>query len=243
MGALVDHRVVLLRTDRGTTPNRDIVQVWDWQTGRRQPWPQAPLGDANSGPVGLATTADGLLVAVVSRAGMIQLYSGRTLQPEGAPLSSGLGSFASPSMVSFSANDRTLAVSGTALSSAPYGNPSVSVFSRRANGWVRDPSSGGHRTRVNAFDLSADGSVIATASLTPAGDANVGSDLVISAVATGQTLRAFRSIATVSVALDWARRRVVASPQVAGSGDAVWYDLNSANPAPQVIDQGLSPGG
>jgi hypothetical protein len=174
---------------------------------------------------------------------MIQLYSGRTLRPEGARLSSGLGPLPSPSMVSFSANARTLAVSGAALSSAPYENPSVSVFSRRANGWVLDPSPGGHHTRVNAFDLSADGSVLATASLTPAGDANAGSDLVVSNVATGQTLEAFRSIATVSVALDWARRRVVASARAAGTGDAVWYDLNSANPAPQMIDQGLSPGG
>jgi WD40 repeat protein len=243
MGAVVDHRVVLLRADRGRTPNRDVVQVWDWQTGRRQPWPQAPAADANSGPVGLATTADGLLLAVVSRAGMIQLYSGRTLQPEGVPLSSGLGPAESPSTVSFSANDQTLAVSGAGLSSAPYANPSISVFSRRTNGWVRDPSPGGHHTRVNTFDLSADGRVLVTASLTPAGDVSAGSDLVISAVATGQTLQAFRGIATVSVALDWARRRVVASQQNIGSGDAVWYDLNHANPAPQVIDQGLSPAG
>src|SRR5262249_46797453 len=207
------------------------------------PWPQAPAGDANSEPVGLATTTDGLLLAVVSRSGMIQLYSGRTLQPEGAPLASGLGPADSPSMISFSANDRTLAVSGAALSSAPYTNPSVSVFSRRTNGWVRDPSPGGHHTRVNTFDLSADGTVLATASLTPAGDVSAGSDLVITAVATGQTLQAFRSIATASVALDWARRRVVASPQSIGSGDAVWYDLHGTHPAPQAIDQGLSPEG
>ena len=38
LGALVGHRAIEVSTNRGMTPNPDIVQVWDWQTGHRVPW-------------------------------------------------------------------------------------------------------------------------------------------------------------------------------------------------------------
>jgi len=87
---LVGHRVVIASNGAGAVPSRDVLQVWDWQTGLRQAWPDAPPGDATTGPADIATTADGLVLAVIFRDGMIQLYAGRTLQPQGPSFSSGL---------------------------------------------------------------------------------------------------------------------------------------------------------
>ena len=43
VAALMSDRVVALSTNRGTTLNGNILQVWDWQTGVRQAWHDAPL--------------------------------------------------------------------------------------------------------------------------------------------------------------------------------------------------------
>ncbi len=247
LGALVGHRAIEVSTNRGTTPNRDIVQVWDWQSGRRVPWRDAPLGDADSGPIRLATTDDGQLLAIAFHDGMIQLYSGRTLEPQGRPFQSGFSVLRSPLPISgpgleFSANGQSLAVSGSASLNGAAPTTSVSVFSLHGTSWVPDPRLGGYGTSGVAFDLSSDGSVIATA---PTENASGG--VTISDVATGQTLQTIQTVPVSSLALDWVRQRlVVSSPPDFLSGaqaaDATWYDLGVANPTPHVIEQGLSSG-
>ena len=42
MGVLAESSDRVPRRDRGTTPNRDVVEVWDWKTGRRRAWHAAP---------------------------------------------------------------------------------------------------------------------------------------------------------------------------------------------------------
>ncbi len=243
MAALAGHRIVVLGKERGATLNPNVLQVWNWQTGRRQAWPQAPLGDDASGPLDMSATADGGLLAVISRDGMIQLYDGRTLRPEGRPLSSGLGRFTTlQANISLSPNGNSLAVSGADLAAdSPYAGRSVSIFSRVGSQWVPDPPLQGDQSRVDAVAFSSDGSVIATASPTPAG-----SDIVVDEVANGQRLFSFASVPVNSghgaIALDWSRRRIVLGTLPGGMGDAVWYDLDSADPTPHVLDVSSSAG-
>jgi len=254
LGALVGNRAIEVRTIRGATPNRDIVQVWDWQTGRRVPWRAAPLGDADAGPVALATTEDGRLLAIASHDGMIQLYSGRTLEPQGRAFPSGFSVLHPPLPtggpgLEFSASGTSLAVSGSESSSGAAPKTSVNVFSLDGTSWVPDPRLGGYETSGVSFDLSSDGSVIATAStgscVRHCADI-AGGNVTISDVATGQALQTIQTVPVSSLALDWVRHRiVVASPPAFLSGaqaDANWYDLDAVNPTPHVIDQGLSSG-
>jgi hypothetical protein len=246
-GALVGHRAIEVSTNRGTTPNPDIVQVWDWQTGRRVPWRNAPLGDANSGPVRVASTDSGRLLAIAFHDGMIQLYSGRMLEPQGPPFPSGFSVLRPPlpnsgTGLEFSANGQLLAVSGSSSSNGAAPTTSVSVFSLHGASWVPDPRLGEDGTSSVAFDLSSDGSVIATAST-----ANASGVVTISDVLSGQTLQTIQTVPASSLALDWVRHRlVVSSPPDFLSGahaaDATWYDLGVANPTPHVIDQGLGSG-
>jgi WD40 repeat protein len=245
-GVLVGHGVIDVSTNRGTTPNRDVVQVWDWQSGRRVPWRDAPLGNADSGPVRVATTDGGQLLAIAFHDGRIQLYSGRTLEPQGRPFSSGFSVLSPPLPTSgtgleFSANGHSLAVSGSSSSNGAAERIPVRVFSLNGTSWVPDPRLVGVGTSSVAFDLSSDGSVIATAST-----ANAGGGVTISDVLTGKTLQMIQTVPVSSVALDWARHLlVVSSPPDFLSGthaDATWYDLSVANPTPHVIDQGLSSG-
>ena len=243
MAALAGHRVVVLSEGRGTTPNHNVLQVWNWQTGQRQAWPAAPSGDNTSGPLDMSATADGQLFAVISRDGMVQIYSGVTLEPEGRPFPSGLGRF--PTLqadISLSANGQSLAVSGADLAdNSPYAGRSVSLFSRAGNQWVPGPSVGGDGSRVDALAFSADGSVIATASPTPSGSA-----IMITEVATGQRLYGFvaglANVGNGAMALDWSRHRIVLDTLPGGIGDAVWYDLDSADPTPHMIDVSSSTG-
>jgi len=226
---LVGNRVVIAKNATGSVPDRDVLQVWDWQTGLRQAWSDAPPGDATTGPADIATTADGLVLAVIFRDGTIQLYSGRTLQPQGPLFSSGLGRLMGASgNIWFSANGRSLA----ACHVLPTGCASVKVFSRVANRWVTDPPLRGVR---NAIALSSDGTVIASAAPTA-----TGSEIVVSDVASGRPLFGFAAVPAYEIALDWTRRRVVVTTQTGGTSDAVWYDLNSSTPAPNAIDVGSS---
>ena len=247
LGAFVGHRAIEVSTNRGTTPNPDTVQVWDWQSGRRVPWRNAPLGDADSGPVRVATTDSGRLLAIAFQDGMIQLYSGRTLLPQGRPFPSGFSVLRPPlpnsgTGLEFSANGQSLAVSGSSSSNGAAPTTSVSVFSLHGASWVPDPRLDGYGTSGVALDVSSDGSMIATASTD-----NAGGGVKISDVATGQTLQTIQTVPVSSLALDWVRHRLVVSspPDFLSGGqaaDATWYDLGVANPPPHVIDQGLSSG-
>ena len=58
MAALAVHRVAILSNNRGTKLNRNVLQVWDWQTGRRLTWADAPLGDNATGPQDISATAE-----------------------------------------------------------------------------------------------------------------------------------------------------------------------------------------
>jgi WD40 repeat protein len=234
MAALAGHRVAIVNRNRGTTRNRNVLQVWDWQTGRRQTWHDAPLGDDTTGPQNISATADGLLLAVTFRDGSIQLFSGRTLAPQGPPFPSGLGKYPNSGPVRISPNGESLAVwDAEPVTPTPYGGRSVSTFSRVDNHWVPDPPLAGIRTRVNTAAFSADGSTIATASATPAG-----SDIVVSDVASGRSLFSFAAVQTSGIALDWTHRRVVVALASAGASDAVSYDLNTSAPTPHAIDVG-----
>ncbi len=250
LAPLVGDRVVLVSPNRGTTLNRNILQVWDWQTGVRQTWPNAPLGDATIGPLDMSATADGRLLAVISSDGMIQLYSGRTLEPQGPQFPSGLHQFPGDyATIVLSPNGQSLAVSDSAppgvavvpqnsAAPAPYFGRSVSVFSQVGGRWVADPPLLGERTRVDLVAFSSDGSVIATASPTP-----TGSEIVVDDVASGEALLSFGAAGTSSIALDWTRHRIVLSTLTGGSSDASWYDLNTPDPTPTMITVGSSYGG
>ena len=239
MAALAGHRVAIVNRNRGTTRNRNVLQVWDWQTGGRQPWRDAPLGDDTTGPQDISATADGLLLAVTSRDGTIQLYSGPTLAPQGPPFPSGLGKYPGVGPVRISSNGDSVAVwDAEPVTTTPYAGRSVSVFSRVDDHWVPDPPLAGIRTRVNTAAFSSDGSVIATASATP-----TGSDIVVSDVASGRSLFSFGAVSATGVALDWTHRRVVVSPAAGGASDAVSYDLNAPDPTPHAIDVGSSASG
>jgi WD40 repeat protein len=191
----------------------------------------------------MSASAAGQLLAVISRDGMVQLYSGETLEPEGRPFPSGLGQFANPQAnISLSPNGQTLAVSDADLAAnSSYAGRSVSVFSRAGNQWVPDPPLEGDHSRVNAIAFSSDGSVLATASPTP-----TGSEIMINDIASGKRLYGFASGLVNSghgaIALDWARHRIVLDTLPGGAGDAVWFDLNSADPTPHVMDVSSSAG-
>ena len=95
MAALAGDRVVVvsrkpgLQLPTGTFSRCGTGRPVDAKPGQRHLWAmQQP------GPLDMSATADGLLLAVISRDGMIQLYSGRTLEPQGPPFPSGLGQFA-----------------------------------------------------------------------------------------------------------------------------------------------------
>jgi WD40 repeat protein len=220
---------------RGTTLNRNVVQVWNWRTGRRQRWSNAPLGDADTGPLDVSSTSDGARLAVLSSDGMIQLYSGGTLEPQGRPFASELGdlpvstSDGSPASLALSADGQTLAVDGISpAAKGPLAGDSISVFSRSGDRWTLDPTP--VKGASIGLALSPDGSLIATASLTPSG-----SEIAISAVQTGRTLFRFAAPAINGIAVDWSRDRVVLSQLPGAPGDAVWYWFKDPNPAPHEI--------
>jgi hypothetical protein len=239
MAALAGHRVAILSNNRGTTRNRNILQVWDWQTGRRQPWPDAPLGDSTTGPKEISATANGLVLAATSLDGTIQLYAGRTLEAQGRPFPSGLGKYPRSGPIRLSPDGKSLAVwDADPVTATPYAGRSVSVFSRVDNHWVPDPPLAGIRTRVNATAFSSDGRVIATASPSPAG-----SDIVISDVASGRTRFRFGAVPATGIALDWTRRRVVVGLASGGASDAASYALDTPDPTPRAMDVGSSAGG
>jgi hypothetical protein len=204
--------------------------VWDWQTGQRQVWRNAPRGDTTTGPSGIATTADGQLLAVISADGMVQLYSGRTLGPKGRAFPSGLGKFVTRAGgIWLSPNGESIAVTSPAATAGR----SVNVFSHLGDRWVPDPPLTGQRGRVETIALSRNGRAIVTASPT-----STGSNIVVSDVTSGRPLFSFAAVSVNGLALDWTRRRVVVSTPPGGPGDAVWYDLNTPDPTPHVINVG-----
>ena len=60
---------------------------------------------------------------------------------------------------------------------------------------------------------------------------------MISDARTGQALTTISTIPSSGLAVDWGRRRIVMSTMPGTAGDAVWYDLQRANPEPQVISR------
>lgn len=242
VAALANDRVAVLSNNRGTSLNRDVLQIWNWRTGRQEPWKNAPLGDANSGPVDISTTTDGSLLAVLSRDGMIQLYSGVTLNPLGSPFASNIGPIQRPVLgrapladIALSSNGLTLAVDNNGDGSLdPNATRVVSVFSRTDFGWTPDPPLGGSGGgAVGSISLSSDGSEIATLALAPSGSA-----VAVYDVRTGARLVSFDAVSASYVALDWPARRVVLSANAGGLNDAVWYDLESPDPTPNAINVG-----
>jgi serine/threonine protein kinase/WD40 repeat protein len=237
IGALTDHRVAVLTAD-GTS------QVWDWQTGRQLPWPDAPpaftsTGGTRASAAELGSSHDGSLLAVLTRGGMIQLYSGRTLRHIGTPFSSGLGDppiFSSASVV-FSSDGRTLAVADGTNTPTPAHGDSLRVFFRVGDAWVAGPHFARHPTQVNFLAFSRDGRVLASMWPAPNGGPNV----EIDDVHTGRHLYQLEVVGNFSLALDWDRRRLVTDQQTGGRGDAVWYDLHTTPPTPHVLDAGLNP--
>ena len=51
LAPLVGHRVVVPVLANGPTYKLSSLQVWNWQTGLREPWPDAPRSDGNAGVV------------------------------------------------------------------------------------------------------------------------------------------------------------------------------------------------
>ncbi len=241
------HRVVTLQANRGTTPNRDVVQVWDWQTGRRIRWRAAPSGDDASGPIAIASTTDGSLLAVLSRVGTVQMYSGRSLEPFGAPFATGLGTFPKPSSsdlpeIAFSTNGQSFGVSKYGVSSSTHTDRSIAVFSRVGDRWKADPPLARPGPQVTWFDFSRDGRVVASSSAAPATTRRQ-SDIIVNDVATGRVLARIRTEATPWFVLDWERRRVVIATEALDAhvgADALSYALDGSGAAPQVVDKGLT---
>jgi hypothetical protein len=223
---------------RGNTPNQNIVQLWNWQTGRRVPWPDAPFGRATEGPLDIASTADGSLLAILSSDGIVQLYSGRTLKPDGPPIAADLGRLPvttagfTTAGVSLSANGQTLAVNR--ISPAPTGplaGHAVAVFSRSNGQWVRDPAP--EAGASDSVALSPDGRLIAIADPTASG-----SEVAISNVRTGATISRFAAVTTNGIAVDWNRDHIVLSQLPGSTGDVAWYSFNEPNPVPHEITVG-----
>ena len=241
VAVLGDNRIVSiaqLGNARGKTPNQNIVQLWNWQTGRRLPWPDAPLGDATEGPLDIASTADGSTLAVLLSNGTVQFYSGHTLTPDGDPVRTELGRLPvtaagfTPAGISLSANGQTLAVNRVSPApTGPQAGDAVAVFSRLNDKWVRDPAPG--RGPSDSVVLSSDGSLIATASPT----AN-GSEVAIRNVRTGATISSFAVGPTNGIAVDWTRDRVVLSQLPGSVADVAWYTYNEPNPSPHEITVG-----
>ena len=239
LAPLVGHRVVVLKLSNVPTPNSASLQVWNWQTGLRQSWPSAPSGDSSSRPLDASASPDGTLLAVLSGRGMIQLYSGRTLEPQGPAFPSGLDQFpGDQGRIGWSPDGHTIAVyDNDETATAPYDGRSISLLSHVQGRWIADPPPLGVATRAAWIAFSSDGSVLAIASPTPAG-----SNIVVDDVATGRTLVSFGAVAASSIDIDWARRRVVVGDRSGNSGDAVWYDLNTPVPTAHAIDVGSSQG-
>ena len=187
----------------------------------------------------MSASPDGTLLAVLSGRGMIQLYSGRTLEPQGPAFPSGIDQFPSNlGGILWSPDGRTIAVYDNDQSAtAPYGGRSVSLLSRVGGQWIADPPPLGEATRADWVAFSADGSVLAIAAPTPSG-----SNIVVDDVATGRTLVSFGAVGASSLDIDWSRRRIVVGDRTGTTGDAVWYDLNTPVPTPHVIDVGVDPG-
>jgi WD40 repeat protein len=239
---LQENRIVIVPAavgaDRGQTLNRNIVQVWNWETGRREPWAKAPRGDATSGPLDVSSSSDGSLLAVLTSDGRVQMYSGRTLVPDGRPFSSGLGELpvtpvggATAGLV-LSANGQTLVVDRISVKAAgPLAGHAVVAFSRSGNRWVPDPAPGSGISEGMA--LSPDGQRIATATATA-----TGSEIAINNVHTGAVLFRFAAPPTTGIAVDWDRDRVVLSQSAGTPGDAAWYDFKQSDPSAHEITIG-----
>ena len=243
VAVLDDKRIAIVNSDEaayrgGRTLNRNVVQVWNWQTGWRQRWPKAPLGDATTGPLDVASTADGSLLAVLFSDGMIQLYSGRSLELEGRPFSSELGELpvtpigGAVATLTLSADGQTLAVNRiSTASTGPFVGDAVAVFSRSGGLWVPDPPPA--RGSSEGMALSPDGSLIATATSTA-----TGTEVTVSEVRTGTTLYQFGAPTITGMVVDWSRDRVVLSQLPGTSGDAAWYSFNEPNPPAHEITIG-----
>jgi WD40 repeat protein len=204
--------------------------VWNWNTGKQEAWPAAPharTGRACSGPVGLATSGDGERIAVVTADGLLHLFSGRTLEPQGEPLETGLDPFpVCNAQIVFSPDGRWLAVSNGEFSlNGTFTGKSVGLFERTRDGWRPGPPLTGHQIRVDALAFSEDSEHLATGSPTgkePKTDPGL---IVLHDVKTGKT---GKSITTINdpylLALDWDRHRVVAGSVFK---DALVYDIDS----------------
>ena len=207
------------------------LSVWNWKTGQRQAWPAAPRvgagrGCAHANPVGLATSPDGELIAVVSADGLLHLFSGQTLAAQGQPFKTGLDPFpACDAQIAFSPNGRWLAVTNGRFGvNGKFTGKSVGLFERSRDGWRSGPPLTGHRIRVDTLAFSKDSSILATGS--PAGtDPNTEPGrIVLHDVRTGNTGQIIEtSDDPLALALDWDHHRVVAGSQLK---DALVYDLD-----------------
>jgi WD40 repeat protein len=232
LGGLIGSRVVVatpIGANATSGPYR--LSVWNWRNGQQQAWPGVPATERGcSGPVGLATSADGELVAVVTADGRIQMFSGQTMLPQGAAITTGLDFTASCSApIAFSPNGRWLAVANGSLVGTrdTYAGTTVALFEHANNAWRRGPSLRGHHIRVNSLAFSSDGTVLATGS-PPGTNPNADPGLIVlHDVRTGATRSVITTSADLlSVALDWQRRRVVVGST---NSDSIVFDLNNGS--------------
>jgi WD40 repeat protein len=237
-GALTGDRVAVATSANGAS-GPYALSVWNWETGREQSWRAAPRpGRGCSGPVGLATSANGQQVAVVTADGLLHLFSGRTLQPQGGTFPTGLDPApACNAPIAFSPNGSWLAAaSGSYVGvRARFTGTSAVLFERVGDGWQPGPTLSGHDTRVNALAFSQDSKTIATGSppgTDPSSDPGL---IVLHEVQSGVTGPVIQTRAgLLSLALDGNRHRVVAGTTIQ---DTLVYDLDA--PSAPIVISGL----
>ncbi len=231
---LAGQRVVIVSADRGQAPNRNVLQVWNSATGNREPWRDAPSGDTDLGPIDVASTADGGSFVVLSRDGTVQMYSGRTLRPQGPPFATGFGARETASAtVRINPAGTSIAVSRDGTPAGSLAGPSVRVFSRETGRWMSDARLAGDNGRVAAMAFDATASVIAFVSPT-----RTGSTVVVDEMPSGRSLVTFDAVAANSVAVDWGHHRVVLALPAGGGSDAIAYTLDGPTPTMQAINVG-----
>ena len=207
------------------------ISVWNWNTGRQVAWSAAPRASAGRGcaranPVGLATSADGERMAVVTADGRLHLFSGRTLRAQGEPEETGLDFASCEARVAFSPNGRWLAISsGRWNLHDKFTGKTVGLFERTGDGWRTGPTLTGHQIRVDALAFSKDNSILATGSPNGTDPETDPSRIVLHDVHTGKTVGTIEASNDLfSLALDWDRHRVVAGNY--GIDPLFVYDLH-----------------
>ena len=133
LAPLLDHRVVYIAKD-------GKLELYDWRTGRRLPWPAAsPLPTKVTWAV---ASPDTTVLGVLGADGRVWTYSGRTLAPIGEPLATGIDA----ARLKLGFDGRTLAVWGAEHPETP-GRVEFASYSRQGDTWASGPAFGGLTSR------------------------------------------------------------------------------------------------